>query len=334
MDIFKNLLGPSTGATPSKGLLGDPQSQMMLGLSLLNAGGPSLTPKSGFEGVPQTMALLQRQQMLKQEQEQRAQERERLLKQQEAQSAAVSKLGIDPNLPGNLQAAMWKQANTTQKPMAVSGVGIFDPRTNQYIMPPAQQNASGLSPEGEKEYQKAKGKDMAGAEAARQANIDGSLSFLTKVGRADQVMQGMTDNDFGPVQGSDAYRFVPDISFITGVRGTDMAAQDRYKGLMSDLELDVAKMKLKGQGQVTESERKIARDTLGGLTVADKKTARDVLQTTAKEAKATIVDALQKGEITVEDLVKRGIDPRKLIEEVQSEATTRLNGSEDPLGIR
>lgn len=326
MDILK-LFQPMQGG--GGGLLGDPQSRMMLGASLLNAGGPSTTPKSGFEGVPQTMALMQRQQMMKQD-------REREESQRKAQMAAVQKLGLDPNLPAGLQAAQYQamQPQAPAKPMAVSGVGIYDPASQSYIMPPTQQNATGLSPAGEKEYQKAKGKNIAGAEEARRANIDGSLSFLTKISRADQVMHDMTDNDFGPVQGSEAYRFVPDISFITGVRGTDMAAQDRYKGLMSDLELDVAKMKLKGQGQVTESERKIARDTLGGLTVADKATAREVLQTTAKEAKATLVDALQKGEITVRDLIQRGIDPRKLIEEVRGEAAERLSGGQDPLGIR
>jgi hypothetical protein len=110
MSIF-DLLKPSTAATPSKGLLGDPQSQMMLGASLLAAGGPSLTPKSGFEGIPQTMALMQRQQMLKQEQERQNQERERALQQQKAQMDAVSKLGIDPNLPGALQAAQLRAMN-------------------------------------------------------------------------------------------------------------------------------------------------------------------------------------------------------------------------------
>jgi hypothetical protein len=98
------LLSPSSSATPSKGLLGDPQSQMMLGASLLAAGGPSLTPKSGFEGVPQTMALMQRQQMLKQEQERKEQQRQ-------SQMDAVSKLGIDPNLPGALQAAQLRAMN-------------------------------------------------------------------------------------------------------------------------------------------------------------------------------------------------------------------------------
>lgn len=105
------LLSPSSSATPSKGLLGDPQSQMMLGASLLSAGGPSLTPKSGFEGIPQTMALMQRQQMLKQEQEQEAAERERMMQQRQSQMDAVSKLGIDPNLPGSLQAAQLRAMN-------------------------------------------------------------------------------------------------------------------------------------------------------------------------------------------------------------------------------
>ncbi|MGV2975687.1 hypothetical protein AB1P65_09540 [Roseibium alexandrii] len=114
MSIF-DLLKPSTAATPSKGILGDPQSQMMLGASLLSAGEPSLTPKSGFEGIPQTMALMQRQQMLKQEQEQKAAERDRMMQQRQAQMDAVSKLGIDPNLPSGIQSAMFSAQNKSEK---------------------------------------------------------------------------------------------------------------------------------------------------------------------------------------------------------------------------
>lgn len=98
------LLSPSPSATPSKGLLGDPQSQMMLGASLLAAGGPSLTPNSGFEGVPQTMALMQRQQMLRQEQERQNQERE-------AQRKALSGMNLNPDLPPSILAAQYNAMN-------------------------------------------------------------------------------------------------------------------------------------------------------------------------------------------------------------------------------
>lgn len=114
MSIF-DLLKPSTAATPSKGLLGDPQSQMMLGASLLSAGGPSLTPKSGFEGIPQTMALMQRQQMLKQEQERENQERE-------AQRKAVTGLGLNADLPSNILTAQYN--SKFAKPESVDSFSI------------------------------------------------------------------------------------------------------------------------------------------------------------------------------------------------------------------
>ncbi|NQX96147.1 MAG: hypothetical protein HRT64_14740 [Erythrobacter sp.] len=139
------------------------------------------------------------------------------------------------------------------------------------------------------------------------------MSFLTKAGRTQEVLSSMDDNDFGPIQGSDAYRYVPDTTWLTGERGTDMAAQDLYKGELSNLELDVAKMKLKGQGQVTEAERKIARDTLGGLTVADKATASSILSNTTKEAEAIVLDALRKGEVTVAQLENAGVNVKELL---------------------
>lgn len=104
----------------------DPMSRMMLGASLMNAGGPSLTPTSGFEGIPQTMALLQQQQMRRKEQEEEKRMRE-------AQMSAVSKLGIDPNLPGTLQAAQFQamQPQTPEVPKAPTVKQFFDHETGQ-----------------------------------------------------------------------------------------------------------------------------------------------------------------------------------------------------------
>lgn len=313
----------------------------MMGLSLMANSGPSLTPRSGFEGLPQTMAMLQNNQMRQAEYDRRAGMLAEAKAEKEEKKAALNKTaqyyakmyGDDPGIvseifnAGQGQSYLSNKKSVRTKPFAVSGVGVYDPNSGEYIMPPRLETEAGLSPAGEKKYNETKGKNIANAEAAKEANLQGAIGFLTKAGRSQELLEDMTDADFGPVQGSDVYRYVPGTSFVMG---TDMGAQDRYKGAQSELELDVAKMKLKGQGQVTEAERKIARDTLGGLTVADKKTASDILKNTSKEAKLIIAEALRHGDIAPEDLERQGINVRQLLADLETDVRTRLSqGDED-----
>ena len=118
--MLNNLFGgvfsggtPSTAGAGASGLLGDPQSRMMLGAALINGGGPSLTPKSGFEGIPATLAVLQRNNMLQQDRQWQKEERDRKLKMLENQRAAVQSMGLNPDLPGPLLTAQFKAANPT-----------------------------------------------------------------------------------------------------------------------------------------------------------------------------------------------------------------------------
>ncbi len=61
------------------------------------------------------------------------------------------------------------------------------------------------------------------------------------------------------------------------------------------MELDVAKIKLKGQGTVTDTERTIARNIIPKLTNADAATALRILDQLELEANENLTIAAQKG---------------------------------------
>lgn len=152
-----------------------------------------------------------------------------------------------------------------------------------------------------------------------RTNADGALGFLSKVARTEDHLKGMNDSDFGPIQGQGADTWVGTGNLIAK-GATDwlwgdnsIGRQDIYRRDMADLELDVSKMKLKGDGPITEGERKIAKDTLGGLTSADKNTAQAALNSTKVEAATKIRDAIQAGVLTEADIRAAGIDPMVVV---------------------
>lgn len=113
-DLFGGVFSggaPSTAGAGPSGLLGDPMARAMLGASLISGGSPSLSPKSGFEGVPATLAVLQRNKMLQQDRQWQKEERDRQLSMLEKQRAAISGMGLNPDLPSSLLTAQYRAAN-------------------------------------------------------------------------------------------------------------------------------------------------------------------------------------------------------------------------------
>lgn len=152
-----------------------------------------------------------------------------------------------------------------------------------------------------------------------RTNAEGAINFLTKIKGAEATLAEMNDSDFGPLQGqgpNDGWVGTTNAAVKSGVDwlygDNSLGRQDLYRRDLSDLELDVANMKLKGTGTITDTERQIARQTLGGLTSADKATAERALQSTKVEAAIKIRDALRERVITMNDLVAAGVDPNEV----------------------
>lgn len=156
--------------------------------------------------------------------------------------------------------------------------------------------------------------------AALRTNAEGAVGFLTKIKNTENTIDGMNDSDFGPVQGDRESALVGTANMLTKSVAdwwsgdNSLSRQDAFMRDLADLELDVANMKLKGTGQITDTERAIARKTLGGLTSADKDTAMRALQATKVEAALKIRDALKARVLTIEDLTSAGIDPNEVVQ--------------------
>lgn len=131
----------------------------------------------------------------------------------------------------------------------------------------------------EVEQQKAK----AETEKERQTNAEGAQGFLDKVNRLEKLIGEGGKDAFGPVQGSSLNRSAGAF-FGTGTERT----RQQIDAVLKDLELDVAKMKLKGQGTVTETERRIAKETLPTLQTMDPQTALQILSGLKQEASGVL----------------------------------------------
>lgn len=119
--------------------------------------------------------------------------------------------------------------------------------------------------------------------AELRGRAQGARSFLNKIGRIKGLITEAGDDAFGPIQGSEIGQFAG------RVFGTDVQRiRERITAQLRDLELDVARFKLKGQGQVTEAERAIAKETLPALTTIDAATALQILDNLENEARETI----------------------------------------------
>lgn len=133
----------------------------------------------------------------------------------------------------------------------------------------------------EKEREKVRARSEEENAADLRGKAQGARNFLTKVKRVEDFIRNnpASADLFGPIQGSEANRFLGSAFGTTAER-----QRTQLKAMLRDLELDVARFKLKGQGQVTEAERAIARDTLPQLTNPDPESALAIIQGLKAEA--------------------------------------------------
>lgn len=124
----------------------------------------------------------------------------------------------------------------------------------------------------------------------------GAVSFKRKIAGLRKLIKDAGDGAFGLIEGSIVGRTAKQIGAGVPLLGSNAKRitnlQTRIQSALRDLELDVARFKLKGQGPVTDSERKIARETLPSLSNPDTKAALDILDRLEREANETIAFAL------------------------------------------
>ena len=150
-----------------------------------------------------------------------------------------------------------------------------------------QREALAAKPPKETTEERKKAQLSAKREEQYRANAEGAVEFKRKVAELNGLIETYGDDLFGTLQGGKGF-YEGAAKFF----GTDVAkARDRYDSIMSSLELDVAKMKLKGSGQVTEAERKIARDTTPDRGATDASVAKEIIKQLNDEADEHIYKA-------------------------------------------
>ena len=169
----------------------------------------------------------------------------------------------------------------------------------------AQREAGKFTTPAETTRQKEEIKARTKETAELRGRARGATSFKKKVQRIRDLINAnrpsasrpdapdLAAAAFGPIAGTETAQTA---LAATGIQPETVRLQQQLRALLADLELDVARFKLKGQGQVTEAERKIARDTLPSLTVRDPETALRILDGLEGEADATIQSAQTPGE--------------------------------------
>jgi hypothetical protein len=187
-----------------------------------------------------------------------------------------------------------------RSPIEVSeGASLLDPTTYQPLYsgrPKVTEKqrdlmAAGVDPQSEEgrkrllgeppvsPYERKAQENKAETEKERQTNAEGAQGFVQKVDRLEALIKEGGEDAFGPAQGG-SYNRAAGAFFGTKTEQT----RQQIDAVLRDLELDVAKMKLKGQGTVTETERRIAKETLPTLQTMDTKTALNILAGLRQEA--------------------------------------------------
>jgi hypothetical protein len=137
---------------------------------------------------------------------------------------------------------------------------------------PAEVRAAG--PEAIKKYKEAYGSKVAGEMASAQGAADAMKMAEPILDRAQRAYYNLSQNNaVGPIQASEAWRKTQ------GVFGAkNEALRQDYEQAAKELELLQAQIKMKGQGTITDSERRILQLTLPRLDAADPKTGLETLR--------------------------------------------------------
>lgn len=170
----------------------------------------------------------------------------------------------------------------TIKPFDRAAAGVGEVKEDEVGGIPADVKAKG--PKAVEEYVKVYGKKageaVAGAETAAE-NISSTLPILK---RAEEAYTALAKNkDIGPYLGSDFNRR------IAAFANTDAEAnRQAYEQAAKELELAKAQISMKGQGAITEGERKILQLTLPRLDASRAETGMQTLKLMRQQMEAAI----------------------------------------------
>jgi hypothetical protein len=151
---------------------------------------------------------------------------------------------------------------------------------------PAEVRAAG--PEAVKKYKEAYGSKVAAEMATAQTAADNMQAAIPILDRAENAYKelsksGILGSSIGPVSSSGISRT------IQGAIGTQSEVnRQNFEQAAKELELLQAQIKMKGQGAITEGERRILQMTLPRLDAADPSTGLETLRMFRKQLEAAI----------------------------------------------
>lgn len=173
----------------------------------------------------------------------------------------------------------------TIKPFDRKAAGIDEAKAESLSIP-AQVREAG--PEAVKKYKEAYGTKMAGEMAAAQTSSDNLATAIPVLDRAEKAYRELSKSGFfgssiGPVSASGISRTVG------GALGSQSEIQrQNFEAAAKELELLQAQIKMKGQGAITEGERRILQMTLPRLDAADPSTGLETLRTFRQQLQSAI----------------------------------------------
>jgi hypothetical protein len=198
----------------------------------------------------------------------------------------------------NKNAETFKVETIDDKPVLVGSRGTikpFDRRAAgideaavkaESLSIPAQVREAG--PEAVKKYKEAYGSKMAAEMATAQTSADNLTTAIPVLDRAEKAYKELSKSGFlgssiGPVSASGISRTVG------GALGSQSEIQrQNFEAAAKELELLQAQIKMKGQGAITEGERRILQMTLPRLDAADPSTGLETLRTFRQQLQSAI----------------------------------------------
>jgi hypothetical protein len=175
----------------------------------------------------------------------------------------------------------------TVKPFDRQAAGIGETETKaDSLSIPAEGRAAG--PEAVKKYKEAYGTKMAAEMATAQTSSDNLATAIPVLDRAEKAYKelsksGLLGSSIGPMSASGVSRT------IQGAIGTQSEIQrQNFEAAAKELELLQAQIKMKGQGAITEGERRILQMTLPRLDAADPSTGLETLRTFRQQLQSAI----------------------------------------------
>jgi len=175
----------------------------------------------------------------------------------------------------------------TIKPFDRKAAGIGESETKaDSLSIPAEVRAAG--PKAVEAYRSEYGKKVALEMATAQTSSDNMQAAVPILNRAEKAYENLSKSGFfgsaiGPVSASGPSRM------IQGVVGTQSEIQrQNFEAAAKELELLQAQIKMKGQGAITEGERRILQLTLPRLDAADPSTGLETLKSFRQQLQSAI----------------------------------------------